>query len=347
MLKKRKIKFGKSSKDVDKIKSDFFSLNFKLLKNQNKINEFYRSQPKRQKCKACERKLIGDYFINHKIKYIQCKYCSHINGWHQDNKRFSNKIYVDEKVKYFKKYFENNIKKYKLRQKKIYNPKAEFLKSIFQNNSKIKVLDNGAGSGYFVSSLIDKKFKSAKGIEISKNQTNFGKKMFKLLNKNPNKLKNSTYENLKKEIEVTDYNCISLIGVIEHLVDMSDLMKSIKKNKKIKYLYVLVPMFSLICTIENIFADVFNRHLGGGHTHLFTEKSLKRFMLRFGFKEHSSWWFGTDMDDLFRSFIIQMKNKKFKPLEKISLESKRLIDSLQIQLDQKKLCSEVHMLLKR
>ena len=59
-------------------------------------------------------------------------------------------------------------------------------------------------------------------------------------------------------------------------------------------------------------------------------------MLRFGFKEHSSWWFGTDMDDLFRSFIIQMKNKKFKPLEKISLESKRLIDSLQIQLDQKK-----------
>ena len=132
MLKKRKIKFGKSSKDVDKIKSDFFSLNFKLLKNQNKINEFYRSQPKRQKCKACERKLIGDYFINHKIKYIQCKYCSHINGWHQDNKRFSNKIYVDEKVKYSKGYFENNIKKYKLRQKKIYNPKAEFLKSIFQ-----------------------------------------------------------------------------------------------------------------------------------------------------------------------------------------------------------------------
>ena len=39
-------------------------------------------------------------------------------------------------------------------------------------------------------------------------------------------------KNLKKEIEVTDYNCISLIGVIEHLVDMSDLMKSIKKIKK-------------------------------------------------------------------------------------------------------------------
>ena len=347
MLKKRKIKFGKSSKDVDKIKSDFFSLNSKLLKNQNKINQFYRSQPKRHKCKACEKKLVGDYFINHKIKYIQCKYCSHVNGWYQDNKKFSNKIYVDEKVKYSKGYFENNIKKFKLRQKKIYDPKTEFLKSIFQNHSKIKVLDIGAGSGYFVSSLIDKKFKNAEGIEISKNQTNFGKKMFKLLNKDPNKLKNSTYENLKKEIEVTDSNCISLIGVIEHLVDMGDLMKSIKRNKKIKYLYVLVPMFSLICTIENVFSDIFNRHLGGGHTHLFTEKSLKRFMLRFGFKEHSSWWFGTDMDDLFRSFIVQMRNKKFKPLENISFDNKKLIDNLQIQLDQKKLCSEVHMLLKR
>ena len=106
-------------------------------------------------------------------------------------------------------------------------------------------------------------------------------------------------------------------------------------------------MFSLICTIENIFADVFNHHLGGAY-HLATEKSLKRFMLRFGFKEHSSWWFGTDMDDLFRSFLnSNSKNKKFKPLEKISLES-NFIDGLQIQLDQReRLCSEVHMLLKR
>ena len=171
--------------------------------------------------------------------------------------------------------------------------------------------------------------------------------MFNLLNKDTSKLNNSNYENLMKVIVITDSNCISLIGVIEHLVDMADLMKSIRKNKKIKYLYVLVPMFSLICTIENIFSEVFNRHLGGGHTHLFTEKSLKRFMLRFGFKEHSSWWFGTDIDDLFRSFIVQMRNKKFKPLENISFDSKKLIDNFQIQLDQKKLCSEVHMLLKR
>ena len=56
MLNKKKIKFGKSFKDVDKIKSNFFSQNLKLLRDQNKINNLYRSQPKRRYCKACEKK---------------------------------------------------------------------------------------------------------------------------------------------------------------------------------------------------------------------------------------------------------------------------------------------------
>ena len=75
------------------------------------------------------------------------------------------------------------------------------------------------------------------------------------------------------------------------MVDMSEIMNAIKRNKKIKFIYVLVPMASLICAIENTFPNVFNRHLGGGHTHLFTEKSLKMFMKKYGFTEHSSWWF--------------------------------------------------------
>ncbi len=347
MLNKKIIKFGKSFKDVDKIKSNFFLENSKLLKDQNKINSIYRSQPKRIYCKACEKKLTGSYFINHKTKFIQCKSCTHVNGQHKDTNKFASKIYIDEKVSYSKGYYEKNINNFKLRQKKIYDPKVSFLKNNFSDHKKIKVLDIGAGSGYFVSSLLDTKFKDAVGLEVSKNQIDFGKKIFKFIGKNPNKLKNLSYHDLKKEIQNTNFDCVSLIGVLEHLVDMSDIMKLIKKNKKIKYIYILVPMFSLICTIENIFPKVFNRHLGGGHTHLFTEKSLNKFMSKFGFTEHSSWWFGTDMHDLFRSFILQMKDKKFKPLEKMTLETKNLIDGLQLELDKKKLCSEVHMLLKR
>ena len=106
-------------------------------------------------------------------------------------------------------------------------------------------------------------------------------------------------------------------------------------------------MSSFICVVENLFPNIFNRHLGGGHTHLFSKKSLKMFMNKYDFIEQSSWWFGTDIHDLYRSIIVDTKRKKFMPLFKITNLIKDVIDNLQIQLDKKKLSSEVHMLFKR
>ncbi len=245
MLNKKIIKFGKSFKDVDKIKYNFFSDNNLLIKRQNKINKVYISQPKRKKCKACNSKLIGNFFINHNIKYIECKKCSHINGIFQDTKLFADKIYVDEKANYSKGYSEKNVKNYILRQKKIYDPKVDFLRKNFKSLKSIKVLDIGAGSGYFISSLIDKNFKDVQGLEVSKSQVKFGKNIFKLIKKNPKKLEQASFEEIIRKINKTNFNCVSLIGVLEHMIDMSVIMKAIKKNKKIKYLYILVPMSSI------------------------------------------------------------------------------------------------------
>ncbi len=347
MLNKKSIRFGKSFKDVDQIKKNFFFENNSLLKKQNKLNKLYISQPLRKKCKACNSNLKGKSFKNHKIRYIECKKCSHINGCYKDTKNFADKIYVNEKVSYSKSYYEKNAKQFLIRQKKIYDPKANFLKKSFSNLEKIKVLDIGAGSGYFVSSLIDKKFKKVEGFEVSKSQVNFGKKIFSIIGKNENLLNNLSFQEIKTVVKKTNYNCISLIGVLEHMVDMSEIMNVIKKNKKIKYLYILVPMFSFICIVENLFDKIFNRHLGGGHTHLFTEKSLKKFMNKFGFSEHSSWWFGTDMHDFYRSVVVEMNKRNFTPLENEANNIKSEIDRLQLILDKKKICSEVHMLLKR
>ena len=52
MLKKKILKFGKSFKDVDKIKSNFFSENNLLMKRQNKINRLYVNQPKKEKMQS-------------------------------------------------------------------------------------------------------------------------------------------------------------------------------------------------------------------------------------------------------------------------------------------------------
>ena len=172
------------------------------------------------------------------------------------------------------------------------------------------------------------------------------KKIFSIIGKNESLLNNLNFKEIKNYVEKTDFNCISLIGVLEHMVDMSEIMSIIKKNKKIKYLYILVPMFSFICIVENLFDKIFNRHLGGGHTHLFTEKSLKKFMNKFGFIEHSSWWFGTDMHDFYRSLVIEMNKRNFTPLENEANNIKSEIDSLQLILDKKKSVQKC-MLLKR
>ena len=62
MLNKKTVKFGKSFKDVDQIKKNFFFENNILLKKQNKLNKFYISQPSRKRCKACNKKLKGKSF---------------------------------------------------------------------------------------------------------------------------------------------------------------------------------------------------------------------------------------------------------------------------------------------
>ena len=64
-------------------------------------------------------------------------------------------------------------------------------------------------------------------------------------------------------------------------------------------------------------------------------------------KLNQSLWFGNNMADLFRPFTVQIKNKKFELLENISFDNKKLIDNFQIQFNQKKLCSELHMFPKR
>ena len=83
----------------------------------------------------------GYFFQNRKIKYIECKKCTHINGF-EDTKYFATKIYKDE---------ENDIQKLlelartRLRQKNLW-PKNKFLKKFFKSINKLKVLDVGAGS---------------------------------------------------------------------------------------------------------------------------------------------------------------------------------------------------------
>ena len=141
-------------------------------------------------------------------------------------------------------------------------------------------------------------------------------KIFRLLKKDENLLYYVNSENIFNEIKKTDANCVSVIGVLEHLVDIRKFLNAVKLNRNIKYIYLCVPMFSLSSIVENSFNNIFNRQLGGGHTHLFTEKSLKKMMQKINFSEISTWWFGSDFSDLLRSFMVKVSKKKMKTFNK-------------------------------
>lgn len=341
------VKYGKKFQDISSIKKNFLFENDILLKKQKKIAKLYTNQPIRKKCKLCEKILLGRSFFNHNIEYIQCKKCSHVNGKFKDTDSFSKKIYESEDINYSKTYKSNDYQKFLNRKKKIYDPKAKFLKKCLNKNKSIKILDFGCGSGYFVSSLIDHGFKSVHGVEVSQQQINYGKSVFRKNKKNPKLLRCEKREKVFDVISHTKANCLTLIGVLEHIVDIHDFLNKIKKNKNIKFIFLCVPMFSLSSLIENNFINIFNRQLGGGHTHLFTEKSLLKLMNKYSFYEKGSWWFGTDIPDLLRSFRVQITKNKSPGLNKTINDLEKITDDLQMQIDKKKLSSQVHMFLER
>ena len=183
----------------------------------------------------------------------------------------------------------------------------------------------------------------ATGYEPSKVLSDLGNKKLKF-----NNILNYNFEETYCALESEEsYNTVSLIGVLEHLTNPHKFLNCFKKSKA-KYLYISVPMFSLSVFLENSFKNVFPRQLSGGHTHLYTKKSLENLTKKYNFKIMGEWWFGTDFADLYRSLINTSfylnKDSYIKELNNFLFNQ---IDDLQNILDKKKICSEVHMILKK
>jgi len=186
-------------------------------------------------------------------------------------------------------------KDYNERVKKIYLPKVTFLKEVIK--TKINVLDIGAGGGCFLKALEIKNIDGT-GYEPSKYLVNLGNKKIK-----KNKLINlSLNESYKKVLDSNDANVLSMIGVLEHLNKPNYILRLFKKSK-IKYLYISVPILSLSVLLENVFNNVFPRRLSGGHTHLYTKKSLDFLAKQNKLKIIGEWWFDTDFGDLYRPLL--------------------------------------------
>ena len=342
--------YGKSSASLIMQKKSFFIENDKHVKKQRYIAEIYAKQPLRINCKNCNKPLnLKCDFIKDKVEYKICNSCSHLNGAYEDTDEFCEIIYTgDDGKDYAQNYEVGTIEDYNSRVSSIYLPKAEFLYTSLINEgmrpNNLKYLDFGAGSGYFTAALKKIGLTNVFGSEVSKYQVDFGNKMI-----DANVLSVHEISNTNQVLQNTDADVISMIGVLEHLQNPREVLHHIKNNTNITYFYISVPLFSLSVYLEMAFPNVFHRQLHGGHTHLYTEESLRNMCNEFGFDIVSQWWFGTDVVDLYRNIDVTMENTQAsnKLINTFKQMMIPVIDSMQLELDKKHCSSEVHLLLKK
>ncbi len=343
-------KYSKSNNDIASIKQDFLNQNASHLSNASKINKIYTSQAKRRFCKTCNSPISeesGVDFKNHGVDYSICDVCGHINGLHEDTEVFVNQLYAAESGR---NYSSNYLANYQERVEKIYIPKVDFLYSSLKNedivlSSDFSITDFGCGGGHFVNAAT-KKGIEAFGIDISKHLIGIAREAY--INAFPNAEQppfqsNSDERELLNSLQRCDSTVASFIGVLEHLKNPNDFIDAYC-HSPVKYLYISVPLFSLSVFIENIFTSVFPRQLSGGHTHLYTHKSLQWITEKFSLEKVSAWHFGTDAMDLRRSMICALTenrvSSKAKDLSSDHCFSSEVIDQVQQVLDRSMCTSE-------
>lgn len=341
-------KFGKKVGDIKEYKKNLIEDNQKLVTMYNEFAEFYKKQPVRKKCKCCLKNIDSNdrKFSSHGLTYMICAHCGHINGEYEETVEFCNHVYADSDLEY-NTYTSNTLQEtveYNNRIKDVYMPKACFLKECLEKEevdiNDVNVLDIGTGMGHFVSALDDLGIK-AEGIDMGEKLLNYGKSF--LHSKNGACINAIDGGRVGEYISASNASVLSAIGVLEHLIDFHEILSRAKDNKNIDYLFISVPTFGFSNFLEMFNPNIWNRHLGGSHTHIFSIKSLDYLIKLYNFKVIGRWSFGCDMMDLFRICMLNISDEM---KEEFSNSFFDCIDGMQIALDKAGFCSEIHLLLR-
>lgn len=343
-------KYSKSLGSLLTHKKSFFESNDEKLAQIRDVSAVYTDQPLRTCCKNCCRGLTGNEqsFGKGKVHYWVCATCGHVNGANEDTDTFCRFLYTDQAGRsYAQNYSENSEALYAARMAEVYLPKAQFLWEALQNDGAdpqtLRLVDIGAGAGYFVGAAGQCGFESVRGFEPSESLVALGTRFLEGAS-----LVQMDLEDTAELLGQTDGEVISLVGVLEHLQNPREALGAISANPAVRYLFVSLPLMSPTVAMEAVFEDVMPRHLSAGHTHLYTETSIRHLSAEFGFRWASEWWFGLDAADLFRSVLVSLHAKQPETgyLETYWQETMRpVLDDIQSVLDRRQVCSEIHLLL--
>ncbi len=342
------VRYGKPSGPLIKLKASFFDENEALLSKSLILNKIYAQQPRRNKCKCCNGDISKISFTKLGIDYLICPRCSHLNGAHEDTDAYCATLYTDDGgTDYAASYGASDAEFYRQRVEDIYLPKANFLLEALISHGwdpmSLSYSDFGAGSGYFVSALLNKGLSRVSGFEVSQSQTALASKMI-----GSSVVRCHGLGETASLMSRTDSDVVCMIGVLEHLQRPREILKAVTGNPSVKFIYISVPLFSACVFFEMMFPTVMQRQLADSHTHLYTDLSLDWMCKEFGLERIAEWWFGTDMVDLYRDVLVRLSQapETANVAKTWSDVWVPVIDNVQLQLDQRRMSSEVHLLLR-
>lgn len=342
-------KFGKSFRDIADLKKSFFDDNEKWLNRAFKYAAIYTAQPRRERCKICETPLPPtSSFVKHGVPYVVCESCTQLNGMHEDSDAFCEAVYTSDSGKeYAENYSSADAEAYVRRRDSIYRPKADFLLDVLRHEGEdptaLRYVDMGAGAGYFVSALKDGGVANVIGYEVGQAQVALGNWMMR-----ETPLEAIGLHDTIRKCREASAEVMTFVGVFEHLQNPREILAAIRENPNVRYIFICVPLFGPCIYNEMVFPEVMPRQLAIGHTHLFTDASIRYLEKEFGLDRVGVWWFGTDMMDYYRSVIVSLmadpEKASIAPSWREMFED--ILDDMQLAIDKKRKSSQVHMVLR-
>lgn len=225
------------------------------------------------KCLFCQTSETKTVFKEFDIDYLRCKKCGHLFSSFERNAHYDG-------------YFENiesesqAVEYWNISHKKMYE---SFAKRFMKNGSG-KILDIGAGLGFFVKFAQEKGWKSY-GVEISKGGYKYAKEKLHLENFFCGKLEEMGFEN-------ESFDIITMWDVIEHLLEpRSILKKNAELLKKDGVLFLHTPNGEVQLIKSRLKKLFFGEKEGShyleakDHLNLYKEATIKKLLYECGFKD--------------------------------------------------------------
>lgn len=286
-------------------------------------------------CPICGHEKQREALQIYGAQYVQCENCTHYFV-----KRIPTKETLDEFYKNDKEYQSTyaDPKTTQTRIDHVAKPKAEWVISQYERlygRKPRSIMDVGAGSGHFVRACRYMGMLAA-GIEPSETGRQFAKDNLDVL-----LLEGDFLEDYGL---YRGYDVVTFWGVLEHVTNPMEFLKSAKSVIKKKGLVVAeVPRWDCMSTtIQTIFPNSVVRHLDPlGHIQCFTDSSLATAFVENGYSPVAAWLFGMDAYEmfiqLFRSWSWQSGLKR----DDILYNFGELIPQIQQRLDLAKLSDEI------